>query len=146
MNEINHLADREFEFKIWGRTSCVHRTHNSSSHVLALNANYHCSVHYHRDRANHFYINSGIVDIVEFCESNFKVTRLCKFDSYCVDRLILHTFIVVEDGEMVENYVGSETADDIVRLIDGGFSDDIEALPLLLSGRVSKLMTCLKIK
>lgn len=117
----------EWVDKVWGKTRELIDSPFYSRHELEVVAGGYCSLHFHRDRANRFYVKSGAIEIVEMFGPFSARTRLGPENTYDVPSLVPHMFIVLENGLVFEEYYpdrgGKVRRDDIVRLIEGGKLD-----------------------
>jgi len=118
--------------KCWGKTRELVDSPFYSKHELELIAGGYCSIHYHRERANRFIIQSGTVEIVEFFGPRFNRHLLGPDNTYDVASLVPHMFIVHKNGMMLEEYFpdrgGVVDRGDIIRLIEGGKVEDLAEL------------------
>ena len=133
----------EWQNKCWGKTRDIYCDKRFLRQELILKSNTNCSVHYHERRCNRFILKAGEVYIVIFNGSEYKTIRLQVDEPFVVGAKILHCFVVVHDGMMIEEYFSEDGGDidkeDIVRLCEGGVCDasDVERL-------VGSLMTGFK--
>lgn len=120
-----------WEKKCWGRVwHCFHSERVAVSY-LELEAGWRCSIHYHRSRANYFFLVSGMV-LIELWRSAVKplggqlgppsrTIELKPGGNAQVSPLIPHRFRVREPGRMIEVYTGDPVSlGDIVRFDEGG--------------------------
>jgi len=114
----------EWITKCWGQTRCIHKSSNLLISELNLKANSYCSLHIHEYRTNRFILKSGKVCVIIFKDCNYIINELEIDKAFDVEPYVLHCFIVIEDGVMIEQYFGDCVKDDdIVRLIEGGNRD-----------------------
>lgn len=156
MSETHHRAESEtlveWFHKIWGRTREIIDSPFYSKHMLEVKAGGYCSLHYHRARANRFYIISGLVEIIEMTGPFVRKTRLGPDNTYDIPSLVPHMFVVLKDGSMIEEYYadrgGVVQRDDIVRLVEGGLLpvDKLDKLPYCVLETHPELSACFKIK
>lgn len=129
-----------WEDKDWGRTREVVSSPFYSKHELEVVAGGFCSIHYHRERANRFIITKGVIEIVEFFGPRYSRYQLGPDNTYDVPSLVPHMFIVHKDGTMIEEYYpdrgGEVRISDIVRLIEGGITKDLDKLANLPKERL----------
>lgn len=108
--------------KPWGVTRCINISGCEELwHASVLRGGY-SSRHYHRDKMNKFYVVSGtlLVNIYDDpAEEPSATILLASGTSYGVPSEVWHSFLAVQDVEMIEHYTanpGREThPDDIVR-------------------------------
>jgi hypothetical protein len=121
-----------WENKDWGRTREVISSPFYSRHELEVLAGGFCSIHYHRERANRFLIMEGVIEIVEFFGPRYARHQLGPDNTYDVPSLVPHMFIVHRTGTMIEEYYpdrgGKVIISDIVRLVEGGITEDLNEL------------------
>lgn len=120
MPKLNHWEDKD-----WGRTQCVCFTPHYSRHELQLTAGGYCSFHLHTQRANRFFVVSGVVRVVAITGWRVVGTLLTKGSELIVPSLVSHQFQVVEGGTMIEEYwpdrhEGTCLENDIERFTTGG--------------------------
>jgi len=133
MKSPHHRAELEPEDnwinKCWGKTRCLLDSSEFSQHELILKSKSYCSLHYHNHRANRFIVTSGLINVVTFIGPEQYIHVLREGDRLDVPSLVLHMFIVLEDGSMLEEYypdrlvnnkIAEVNQDDIVRLVEGG--------------------------
>ena len=136
----------DWEAKVWGRTRQIVASEHYSKHQLELTEGGYCSLHYHKYRANKFTLISGKVEIVEFYGPIYHITELSSGMVHSVPSCVAHLFIVIEAGEMIEEYYsdrgGIVDLTDIIRLSEGG----VEAINLLsdLPQKLIGQITCSK--
>ncbi len=121
--------------KVWGRTLEIISNQYYSKHHLELYAGGYCSLHYHRERANKFILESGSVEIIEVYGPQIVRHLLAAGEEYCVPSLVVHMFVVHASGTMIEEYYpdrcGMVLESDIIRLYPGGYLEDVELLTQL---------------
>lgn len=118
------LTATEWQDKCWGRTRCLIERPHYQLHQLEVEQGY-CSIHYHRDRANRFIVESGEVLVTQFFHTKEESQRLCvPGDWFDIPSMVVHQFKVINPGEIFEEYFpdrgGTIRTDDIVRLTVGG--------------------------
>jgi hypothetical protein len=115
--------------KVWGRTRAAFSNNLYSKHELETKAGGFCSLHYHSHRCNRFTIIAGQIEIVEFYGPSVRRQVLTDGNTFDVPSLVPHLFVSLADSSLIEEYYpdrgGVVSDDDIVRLITGGFSDDL---------------------
>lgn len=126
------MTEREilppWERKCWGSVWHCFVTGDVAVSHLRLDAGFRCSRHWHADRTNHFYVLSGLVAIEQWPDGpdgQPHETILAPGQHAAVGVGVIHRFVVLEPGEMVEVYRPAHEhllvrVDDIVRLDEGG--------------------------
>lgn len=117
----------DWQAKIWGSTKCLEESVFYSRHELILKAGGYCSFHFHKERANLFHIEYGVVRIVWVYAWRIESTLLSSGNHYDIPSLVPHQFQILEDGKMFEVYYpdrgGEVDNGDIVRLTHGSMVD-----------------------
>lgn len=120
----------EWEKKCWGLTRCISHNDHHSAHELRTLAGWQCSLHRHQQRANSFFVDSGVIEVRLFGDDRrdgvgYRVGPGKTFD---VPSGVWHRFAVIESGTVFETYWPDRGG--VVLL------DDIERDPDDLGGRV----------
>jgi len=129
----------DYEDKVWGKTAEIIHNKEISIHHLKLLAGGRCSIHYHKQRENVFYVTRGKV-LVETWELNLGQQKVVHAgERFVVPTRVVHRFSALCDGTMYEVYyprIGSECLrDDIIRLKEGYMAspEELEDLNVLLT-------------
>lgn len=118
----------EYEQKVWGKVAHLFQSDRAAVSHLVLEAGFWCSRHYHLQRVNQFHCLRGKV-VVEQWPDGFGMDPLVAVlgpgGTATVEAGVLHRFVVLEPGEVIEVYwpkdAGSAVSqDDIHRLDVGG--------------------------
>lgn len=114
----------QWEQKVWGLTRCIYSGLCYSIHELELNKGGFCSFHYHKERANWFRVETGIVRVVWAFGWKINHSDLHPGNQLRIDAGIPHQFQVLENGLMIEEYSTPYSVrisdKDIYRLSEGG--------------------------
>lgn len=105
--------------KIWGERRRILLTDTCEIDLLYLKKGHFCSTHKHKNKINKFIVIKGKVKI----ETAYGSKILLKNQSFTVEPPLVHRFINLTDGVMVElAYVtkGKIDANDICRFSQGG--------------------------
>jgi mannose-6-phosphate isomerase-like protein (cupin superfamily) len=82
-----------------------------------------CSIHYHEQRANRFFVVSGMIQVIALLGPNMSSVILTDSMQYDVPSMVPHMFGVYRDGIVIEDYWpdrgGRVASEDIVRLTEG---------------------------
>jgi mannose-6-phosphate isomerase-like protein (cupin superfamily) len=120
------LTATEWQDKCWGRTRCLIERPHYQLHQLEVEEGY-CSIHYHRDRANRFIVESGEILVTKFFHVHEEYHRVLPGHHFDVPSLVVHQFTVIKPGEVFEEYFpdrgGTIRTTDIVRLTVGGVNE-----------------------
>lgn len=126
--------------KCWGKTRDIYYNEYVLKQELILKENTYCSVHYHADRVNRFILKAGEVRVLLFLDNDVKSIELSIDEPFVIGPNIIHSFVVISDGVMEEEYYNERgdkiSKDDIVRLCEGGdfcgqsFDDLVDKLKL----------------
>lgn len=137
-----------WEKKVWGHVHHIFACPQASVSYLAVQAGTRCSIHYHEDRFNQFYVLAGRI-VIEVWDDlldpvDFTADMVEKPDKRIVldagrsfaGRLAavgpkrLHRFRVLASGNLIETYWAlpykSVRYDDIRRFDEGGFDDQTQ--------------------
>ncbi len=122
-----------WEDKVWGRVAHLFYSDHGGLSVLYVNAGYRCSIHYHDDRFNSFFVASGSLLIENFGNN---VDRLSLGVQNPIRHLLfegeylvippgdVHQFRTPEKATIVEYYWTINRRpvrlNDINRLVEGG--------------------------
>ena len=114
-----------WETKAWGRTRPTDSAPGLfSNHELEILAGGFCSLHYHEQRANQFYIIEGTLRIVEVYGWDVRVRTLRNGDRYTIPSLVTHQFQAITAVKCEERYFADRNGivvdTDIIRLTIGG--------------------------
>jgi mannose-6-phosphate isomerase-like protein (cupin superfamily) len=116
--------------KIWGTTEQVYHSPTVSRHSISINANHHCSIHYHKYKTNIFAIDSGELAVINYEGLNSSFVLLTAGDYYSVPPLLVHSFYAISNVTAHEIYCaqfGHQVDEqDIVRFNEGGVCLDLE--------------------
>lgn len=117
----------QWQEKCWGKTRVIYNSTNLLRYELEVVAGSYCSIHYHEFRTNRFILKSGAVSVVIYDKGSYTRLDLRIDEPLDVDPKILHQFIVIEDGKMIEEYFdksGKQVEEsDIIRLCQGGVKE-----------------------
>ena len=103
--------------KVWGETARIFAGNNVEMHRIVGNKGGYCSKHKHEHKFNMFFVESGVLKIIEWKEDSGTVdeTILRNCDSCVVPPGSLHKFEVEEDCVAYEIYWVSLDPADISR-------------------------------
>lgn len=128
MLPYSQMVDKKWEDKVWGRTKQGILTPRWSYHFLEVVAGGYCSFHYHLERANRFFVESGVIRIVWCFGWKVESQILSADNTLTIESLVPHQFQVLESGKMTEEYWpdrgGFVHDGDITRLTKGNKIDD----------------------
>lgn len=120
---VEAIIGSEWEKKVWGRTRCLIKRPHYQLHQLEVEAGF-CSVHYHKQRANRFIVESGCIVVRHYFGEQSDNYCLSAGQEHDVPSLVVHRFRVIEPGTVFEEYWpdrgGEIETDDIVRIRLGG--------------------------
>lgn len=114
------IARVSTEKKCWGSVAHVFHSLEAATSFLNVDAGWQCSRHYHKHRANQFFVISGRIIVEEWAETlpgKRHVMVLGPGMSCVVQNMNWHRFKVLDSGSMVEVY-WSDRIEFIVRLDD----------------------------
>lgn len=115
----------EIHAKDWGREFWLVNNEFYCGKILEVKRKYQCSIHYHKNKDETFYLQSGLV-IVQFHGEVFEEARLIQDRSIHVPRGVPHRFIgVAELSNIIEISTPHEESDSY-RLETGGKVPDKE--------------------
>ncbi len=114
-----------FEDKVWGKVWHIFISLYSAVSYLEVNEGFCCSKHYHEDRVNVFAVTSGKLLIQQWPHGVLRENTLKAQEGLEVPAGILHRFVVLESGNVIEIYYpknGNSVVrfSDIVRENEGG--------------------------
>ncbi len=122
------------EEKIWGEVQHIFASEHAAVSCLELKADFRCSCHCHKERANLFALSEGCVCVEQWnhgLDRPSTITILQPGQVHTVYSGVYHRFRVIASGKLVEVYWPDEggvvSMDDIVRHNEGG-PDDFEEL------------------
>ena len=93
------------ELKVWGKTWPVITSTIYSRIMLITRAGGFCSLHYHRERANRFSVESGAIYVFQHTAAQAVAKVLNPGDQLTVLPMTLHSFGVLKSGIVIEEYV-----------------------------------------
>lgn len=115
-------AVEKWEEKCWGLTGIAVDSPYFQRHALLAEKGG-CSIHYHKERANLFLVLSGTILVREFFHTSYEDHILTADNTLVIPSLVVHQFIVLEAGHVIEEYWpdrgGRVCTKDIVRLEQG---------------------------
>ena len=123
-----YRIDVPFEDKCWGEVQHIFdNEHVAVSGLLAWEEGYRCSKHFHKQRANMFFVLGGVIDVFVGGEKEsdpYARWELARGDVFVVPSGIWHEFHVIASATIVEVYWpdrgGVCDINDIVRADVGG--------------------------
>jgi quercetin dioxygenase-like cupin family protein len=103
--------------KIWGLTQEIFNKNNVSINRIVINKDSECSKHYHENKYNIFYVESGKILIKEWKQEYDLVdeTILVAGDICSVKPKNYHKFIGLENSVVYEIYYVELNSEDIIR-------------------------------
>jgi len=117
-------------YKIWGTTEQIYSCPTFTQHQIAIKANHHCSIHYHKYKTNVFQVISGELAVIVYEGMQYSFVLLGPGDYYSVPAMVMHSFYAltnVQANEMYCSQIGHDVDnDDIIRLSDGGICVDLQ--------------------
>jgi len=109
--------------KCWGSTELIVDSDLFQRHMLNVKRGGYCSIHYHEQRANRFFVVSGMIQVIALLGPNMSSVILTDSMQYDVPSMVPHMFGVYRDGIVIEDYWpdrgGRVASEDIVRLTEG---------------------------
>lgn len=120
-----------YEEKVWGNVWHLMISSQVAISHLNIRKGGFCSIHYHRDRSNHFILLSGAAKVLLFGKDEVPTHQpVCSVHLHPNQQFVVvagtwHQFDVTESGSMVEIYTPSRPGaivqfEDIVRYSLGG--------------------------
>lgn len=107
--------------KVWGSTTCLFAHAGVEVHRVRIKAGYQCSRHWHKQRANQFYVISGQLVIHTHKDGLDDKTVLGPGQYTVINPGDRHQFEAVKDTDALEIYwQGDFPPDDIIRETQGG--------------------------
>jgi len=103
----------------WGSELEIHNGDGYCGRVLTVEEGQKCSLHYHINKNETFYVLTGKLKIELSFDLVSKDTILEKGDCIDIPRYVLHRFIGVEDATVLEISTYDAGEDDIVRVEPG---------------------------
>lgn len=88
--------------KGWGREIHIHNDENYCGKLLELKRGGKCSLHYHIEKLETFYILKGKVEITLFYDLERQRTILTQGESIDIPRFLAHSFRGIEDSTILE--------------------------------------------
>ena len=104
--------------KVWGTTRSLFCHNNVECHLIDFKKGGYCSQHVHRSKYNRFVVLRGVLQVLQWANSNSDVpdvTILSGGDVCDVAPGIMHCFEAESDGEAIEIYWSDLDPDDIDR-------------------------------
>lgn len=98
--KINYIS------KGWGYEKVLDNRREYCGKILHINKDKRCSLHYHKDKQETFFVLSGKIKL-DFCDDCFEDTTiktiiLQKDDVFFVPCYMSHRFTALEDSEIIE--------------------------------------------
>jgi quercetin dioxygenase-like cupin family protein len=112
--------------KIWGKTEALFGHNNVEIHRIEIDAGGYCSKHYHKNKWNMFFVESGELEVIVWNGDVQDSTILNAGESSAVPPGDFHQFRAVTDVIAFEVYWTQLNANDIVRETVGGRSPRVE--------------------
>lgn len=110
--------------KIWGNTECLFNKNNVSIHRIEAKKGHMCSQHYHLHKHNMLYVETGVLKIEVWQDSNLITTTiLADGQSTSIPPGLKHRFSALENTIAFEIYFIELDDSDIIRLQKGGRYD-----------------------
>lgn len=104
--------------KPWGTTELIFSNSLTEIFRAKINKNGFSSRHYHKNKYNIFYIESGSLLIKSWQnENSFTETIFNKEEKTIIAPTIWHQFLAIEDSTILEIYFTEISNDDIIRYI-----------------------------
>lgn len=123
------------EKKVWGEVEHLFANRRAALSTLSVNDHFCCSIHRHTERANLFWVQSGMLIVEEFSKP-VDVSRRIYLRAggvHIVPSGRWHRFRVVQSGQVIELYWpdsgGDVSIHDIERYDEGG-PDSLEDLEI----------------
>lgn len=117
----------QWQNKCWGKTRIIYQNADLLRYELEVISNSYCSIHYHENRTNRFILKSGVVSVIVFGNGSYTRHDLKIDEPLDIDPGTLHLFIVIQEGNMIEEYFdksGRQVEEsDIIRLCQGGIAE-----------------------
>ena len=88
--------------KIWGKEVWMANTDRYCGKLLYLKKGKRCSIHYHKDKDETFYIHQGIVFMELWSERNYEERIMHQGDTLRIVPEVRHRFSGLEDSLIIE--------------------------------------------
>ncbi|SRR5581483_6794456 len=108
-NLVRNVEDVPVVPKLWGYEKWLENNDKYCCKLLALNKGYQCSLHYHNDKDEMFYISKGHVRL----ESDGKISHMREGDYQRIKPGTKHRFRGIEDSVIIEVSTHHEDSDSI---------------------------------
>lgn len=106
--------------KVWGKTQRIFCANNVQVDRLHARAGWQCSMHFHRAKANMFFVESGEILVRTSKDGLTDETTIKAGQSTVVRPGDKHQFVAVRDSVVLEIYWVCLDPDDIIRETQGG--------------------------
>lgn len=103
----------------WGDEIEVHNDHGYCGKVLNIKKGHKCSLHYHMEKYETFYVLSGIIKMNLSFDLRSEEVIMHQGDSIDIPRQVLHKFEGLADAVVLEISTQDSGEDDIVRVEEG---------------------------
>lgn len=101
--------------KNWGHTDAIFSNETVEIHKLCIKNLGYSSKHYHANKYNIFYIDSGSINVIIWNNNDEQVYTLKTGDTLEIKPGIPHQFIANEDSYVTEIYYSKIDTNDIIR-------------------------------
>jgi mannose-6-phosphate isomerase-like protein (cupin superfamily) len=99
--------------KGWGKEVHIHNDENYCGKLLELNKGCKCSLHYHINKIETFYILKGKVEITLFYDLDTRVLVLKEGESIDIPRFLAHSFRGLENSTILEISTYDDPSDSV---------------------------------
>jgi quercetin dioxygenase-like cupin family protein len=103
--------------KHWGKTLLVFDNETIHIYLAWINQGGFCSKHYHKNKHNLFFLQSGSIIVKTWNTDTINEHKLIAGDKILVKNNIWHQFLAVEESILLEIYYSTIDHEDIIRHI-----------------------------
>jgi len=101
--------------KVWGNEEWIVNNELYCGKILSLNEGYQCSMHYHKNKHETFFILDGLI----LMEVDGEKKIMKKGDVQVIDKNIKHRFIGLKDSKIIEFSTHHEDEDSYRESVSG---------------------------
>jgi mannose-6-phosphate isomerase-like protein (cupin superfamily) len=106
--------------KPWGHSDRIEWNGFTSLHRALVKAGHRCSKHFHANKWNGFYIESGRLNVRVWDETGERIYEMVPGGYLAIEPGVAHRFESLTDTVLFELYWPAEQAEDIFREDEGG--------------------------
>jgi mannose-6-phosphate isomerase-like protein (cupin superfamily) len=103
--------------KPWGKTQLVFENDTIHIYLAWIKAGGFCSKHFHKNKHNLFFVQSGSIIVKTWNEHSINEHKLFSGDKLLVHNNVSHQFLATEESILLEIYYSTIDHEDIIRHI-----------------------------